>query len=67
MNKIYPKGFKFRGAGYIPCRSCNKLSEEQIIKRINYRRKASVPFPEEIDFETEEAKMEELLFNGELK
>ena len=67
MNKIYPKGFKFKGSGYIPCKSCNKLPEEQIIKRINYRRKASVPFPQDIDFETEEAKMEEMLFKGELK
>lgn len=67
MNKIYPKGFKFKGSGYIPCKSCNKLPEEQIIKRINYRRKASVPFPQEIDFEIEEAKMEEMLFKGELK
>ena len=67
MNKIYPKGFKFEGSGFIPCKSCNKLPEEQIIKRINYRRKASVPFPQEIDFKTEEAKMEEMLLKGELK
>lgn len=63
----FPKGFKFEWAGFIPCKSCNKLPEEQIIKRINYRRKASVPFPQEIDFETEEVKMEEMLFKGELK
>ncbi len=67
MNKIYPKGFKFKGSGFIPCKSCNKLPEEQIIKRINYRRKASVHFPQGIDFSTEEAKMEEMLFKGELK
>lgn len=67
MNKIYPKGFKFKVVGFIPCKSCNKLPEEQIIKRINYHRKASVPFPQEIDFEIEEAKMEEMLFKGELK
>ena len=67
MDKIYPKGFKFRGSGFIPCKSCNKLPEEQIIKRINYRRKASVPFPQEIDFEIEESKMLDMMFKGELK
>lgn len=67
MNKIYPKGFKFNGSGFIPCKSCNKLPEEQIIKRSNYRRKASVPFPQDIDFNIEEGKMEEMLFKGGLK
>lgn len=67
MYKMYPKGSKFQGTGYIPCKQCNKLTEQEIMKRINYRRKALTKFPEEGTFTQEQEHLNQLIKSGEIK
>jgi hypothetical protein len=41
---------QFHGTGYVPCKLCNLLSKEELLKNIESKRKHPLPFPED-DFD----------------
>lgn len=36
---------KFNGTGFVPCKSCNELDEEELITDINLNRECDAEFP----------------------
>ena len=42
--KIRPKR-KFHGTGFVPCKTCNKKTQEQLLSEIAARRVHALPFP----------------------